>query len=358
MIEFTPLGDVRVLNLSRGGGAAICARLLRQLGAAVVAGDPAERSARPLFEAPDLVLSDLRQLAEVAAHFWQGGRTPGQGHVVVSVTPYGLIGPDDDRDPETEPDLDLDGPIACQLVGAHAAVAALGALRWARRHGRDVLVEIAAIEVLAGCLGTRMPDAVCSRRGGAVPARDITDSHATVMPCADGYLVSPRPRRMIGRRWPDSPGSTWALPGLARVLASGSGRGGETTRSTRPSCGGCRSFQCLNRRRCSAMRRVSRGACGRPRRMGRSRRAHRFGVCRRAREDHGRPAAGFTRCRTSRSSTWGWSGPVRTAAASSRVSEPLSSRSKDPIGRTAHDSRARGSVPGRLEISIAERRAS
>ena len=188
MTEFAPLEDVRVLDLSRGGGAAVCARLLRQLGATVVAADPAAADARPLFEASDLVLSDLRPFARAAAYFSQAGRAPARGHAVVSVTPYGWVGPYADRDADAEPDLDLDGPIVRHLVGAHAAVAALGALRWARRHRCGALVQIAAIEVLAGCLGARVPDAACPRCGGAVPTRDRADAQAAVVPCADGYL--------------------------------------------------------------------------------------------------------------------------------------------------------------------------
>jgi crotonobetainyl-CoA:carnitine CoA-transferase CaiB-like acyl-CoA transferase len=78
------------------------------------------------------------------------------------------------------------------LTGAHAAVAALGALRWTRRCAQGVRIEVSALDVLASCLGDALPATLCARPGRATPS---ADHRALVLPCADGYvqITAPTP---------------------------------------------------------------------------------------------------------------------------------------------------------------------
>jgi hypothetical protein len=77
--------------------------------------------------------------------------------------------------------------ISVFLVGAHAAVAALGWLRWARMHREPVKVEVSAAAVGLQCLGERLPRAVCQRW----PKFRALGRSAIVAPCLDGWISSP-----------------------------------------------------------------------------------------------------------------------------------------------------------------------
>jgi crotonobetainyl-CoA:carnitine CoA-transferase CaiB-like acyl-CoA transferase len=164
------------------------------------------------------VVSDLRP-AEARALGLTLARLRAWAPVVVSATTYGLDGPDADR-PGPLPAPASFGPVVdAALAGAHAAVAALAALRWVRHAGRGVVVEVATIEVVAACLGDRVP---CPRAGvettaehpsagsagrlaatpavrpAAPPGRTrpapgadalaTSTGHLLVLPCADGYV--------------------------------------------------------------------------------------------------------------------------------------------------------------------------
>ncbi len=112
------------------------------------------------------------------------------GQVFLSITP---LDPDQAFDPAGHAnlaDFDIDHPALVLLTGAHAAVAALGALRWARREGRPAHVAVAGLEVLASCLGETLHPVLCPLHDGAAPPRA---SRLTVLPCADGYVAVAAP---------------------------------------------------------------------------------------------------------------------------------------------------------------------
>ncbi len=161
-----PLADLRVAALGDGAALAAAVRLLAQLGADVAAA-PA---------AADVVLLD----APGAAGLDEAARPP-TGRVRVALTPCGLDEPPASEDAAT---AGVDPLVAAMLTGAHAAVAALAALRWVRRAARGVLGEVAVREVVAGCLGDLLPRTVCPRRQGAGPPPQAL----RVLPCADGYV--------------------------------------------------------------------------------------------------------------------------------------------------------------------------
>lgn len=191
------LPDVSVLDLGRGEAAAWCARILAQLGARV---EPPASEPDPA--RAEVVLTDTPALRP----------TPRPG-VLVSITPFGLSGPYVDAAPP--PDATAAGllgfppPVASALAGAHAAVAALAALRWARHLRTSICVEVAVQEVVAACLGDLLPPAVCPRAiadgrpAEAGPGSDGADHpraasaarRISVLRCADGYvgLSAPTP---------------------------------------------------------------------------------------------------------------------------------------------------------------------
>ncbi|MCC7103964.1 MAG: CoA transferase, partial [Chloroflexi bacterium] len=183
---------VRVLNLGRSAAAAFCARILGQLGADVQSLDPYPPPDLPPLGGGDdfVVISDLRPGEAEALGLPLMVGWP-RGCVGVSITPFGLHGPDVER-----PD---DGPIlagcredvASALTGAHAAVAALAALRWSARRRRPVWVEVATVDVLAACLGDALPRVFCPRGGSRDERARATDPGVLVLPCADGYVGVP-----------------------------------------------------------------------------------------------------------------------------------------------------------------------
>ncbi|HZS03183.1 MAG TPA: CoA transferase [Chloroflexota bacterium] len=185
-----PLRGVAVLDLGRGlGAAAAFVRLLAQLGATVRAHDArgAPGAVGGLAARADVIVTDLRagEMRQLGVELAGLG---GPGRAVVSVTPFGLDGPDAERADVVAAGAGADPLVAAALAGAHAAVAALAALRWARRDGRAALVEVATVEVVASCLGDLLPRATCPRAtaGGACGA--ASGRGLAVLRCADGYV--------------------------------------------------------------------------------------------------------------------------------------------------------------------------
>lgn len=165
-----PLDGLRIAVRGRAAAAVWGARILEQLGASIARPDDGERA--------------------VGAEVWLGdGPVPGlrqDGAVVrVSITPFGANGRNTACADAVVAGVALEDPTVVALTGAHAAVAALAALRWARRSGRSARVEMAALEVVAGCLGDVLLPFLCSRRRAAPTA----SAPATeVLACADGYV--------------------------------------------------------------------------------------------------------------------------------------------------------------------------
>src|SRR5581483_2479533 len=98
-LSMLPLAGVTMLDFSWGEGpAAACGRLLTQLGARLQTHDGRRRTARipELAAAADVVLTDLRP-AEARHLGLDVAELSGSGRVVVSVTPFGLDGPDAGR---------------------------------------------------------------------------------------------------------------------------------------------------------------------------------------------------------------------------------------------------------------------
>ncbi|MBI3978705.1 MAG: CoA transferase [Chloroflexi bacterium] len=113
---------------------------------------------------------------------------PGGEAVVVSVTPFGMDGPDADRPVAGSLLEGVRADVVAVLAGAHAAVAALAAVRWARYHHQSVGVEVSALEVIAACLGGHLPRAACPRSPARNGAGAQSDRRPAVLPCADGYV--------------------------------------------------------------------------------------------------------------------------------------------------------------------------
>ncbi|HZR98667.1 MAG TPA: CoA transferase [Chloroflexota bacterium] len=184
---------VRVLDLSRDGGAAACVRLLALLGADVHARRPVPATTVPaLADDYDVVVTDLRP-AEAATLGLDLATLLTPGRAVLSATAYGLDGPYADRAGPLPSWASFGPAVDDALAGAHAAVAALAALRWARRHRRGVLVEVAALEVIATCLGDLLPcpgavTAPLPEPSASAPAAGPRARRLAVLPCADGYV--------------------------------------------------------------------------------------------------------------------------------------------------------------------------
>jgi crotonobetainyl-CoA:carnitine CoA-transferase CaiB-like acyl-CoA transferase len=184
---------VRVLDLSRDGGAAACVRLLALLGADVQQGAAVDCTPTRVADY-DVVATDLRP-TEAAALGLDLSALLTPGRAVLSATAYGLDGPSVDRAGPLPSWASFGPAVDDALAGAHAAVAALAALRWARRYRRGVLVEVAALEVIATCLGDllpcpgatdlSLPQPSGSALAGAYSARA---RRLAVLPCADGYV--------------------------------------------------------------------------------------------------------------------------------------------------------------------------
>ncbi|HLH24735.1 MAG TPA: CoA transferase [Chloroflexota bacterium] len=215
-----PLAGVTVLDLSRGAGpAGACARLLGQLGATVRAHDArrAPAAVPALAARADVTVTDLRT-GEAGRLGLEPARLSGPGRAVVSVTPFGLDGPDAERSDAVAAAAGADPLVAAALTGAHAAAAGLAALRWARRHGRAGLAEVAAVEVVAACLGDLLPRATCPRRARGGPDGATMGRGVAVLPCADGYVGMAAPSAADG-------GLLAGLTGVEAVRAADAGLG-------------------------------------------------------------------------------------------------------------------------------------
>jgi crotonobetainyl-CoA:carnitine CoA-transferase CaiB-like acyl-CoA transferase len=259
-----PLAGLRVLDLGRGDAAGACARLLAQLGAHVesvaaaeLAGPGLDTAAERAVPAPgaardgappvprehhprrdqvtprvsatgrhrtyDLVVSDLRP-TEAAALGLAPACLADWAPVVVSATTYGLDGPDADRAGPLPAAMSFDLDVDAALAGAHAAAAALAALRWSRHTGRGVVVEVATVEVVAACLGDRVPCRRAAAGGAAAhPAAESAQHRAGVSmehPAAEsvgrrGQASGGRPRQGPGGRSGQAPGV--ALPAASNT---------------------------------------------------------------------------------------------------------------------------------------------
>ncbi len=183
-----PLAGLAVLDLSRGGAATVCARVLAQLGASVEQLDAtAMTENRVAGSSEAVVIVDLLP-CEARALGLQPRRLQRPGRVVVSATWFGLDGPEADCGSPRQAWAGIPAAAAAALAGAHAAAATLAALRWARFHSRGVCVEVATHEVLARCLGDRLPALLCGGAAALEPGPPGADRHVTVLPCADGYV--------------------------------------------------------------------------------------------------------------------------------------------------------------------------
>lgn len=167
---------ISVLQAGYGGAATACARLLAQLGAEVHHLRPAPLGAISY----DIVVWDQEvsqyDKERLSALFRRLGR------VAVEVV-SGLNG-------DSLGDQALaacDHVVGQMLVGAHAAVAALGALRMSRARGIPLSVEVSAIDVLATCSGEALARAACPRAQRAKGLRRGRPS-LYVLRCADGYV--------------------------------------------------------------------------------------------------------------------------------------------------------------------------
>ena len=92
-----PLANLRVLDLSRGGAASACGRLLAQLGATISRHLPPSSPLRARQEDArhEIVLSDLRpsEAASLGLGLPALQALMPPGGVAVSATPFGLDGP-------------------------------------------------------------------------------------------------------------------------------------------------------------------------------------------------------------------------------------------------------------------------
>jgi crotonobetainyl-CoA:carnitine CoA-transferase CaiB-like acyl-CoA transferase len=110
------------------------------------------------------------------------------GSVVVALTPFGLEGPSvEPRSTTARYALDDESVVA--LTGAHAVVATLAAIRWSRRCGASTIVDVAALDVLASCLGNYLPAALCPRaRSNGSRGEEYRPTPIQIVPCADGFV--------------------------------------------------------------------------------------------------------------------------------------------------------------------------
>ncbi len=208
MSEAPLLTGVRVADGSTDRPAAACVRILAQLGAVVVPWEDAERG-----DGADIWVhsgaraptpSVPRERADTSASPDAGGRrvfaSPLEGEagraqqVFVSITSsITSFGSEQTVGPEGHANLansDPDHPALAMLTGAHAAAAALGALRWARRERRQAHVAVSSLDVLASCLGDTLHPVLCPRYDGGA---DTRAPRVVVIPCADGYVAVAAP---------------------------------------------------------------------------------------------------------------------------------------------------------------------
>jgi crotonobetainyl-CoA:carnitine CoA-transferase CaiB-like acyl-CoA transferase len=194
MSEPRLLTGIRVADGSGGSGpAAACIQILTQLGAHVVTWE-----ARGQQGGADIWVHG--EGAQRSGLWDMPPRDDGAPSVVVAVSldPGEAAGSLQAR--RCIAGADLDHHALLLLTGAHAAVAAFAALRWARRAQATAHVSVTSLEVLASCLGETLHPALCPRHGGESQRRA---SRVAVVACADGWVgvAAPTPvhRELLAR---------------------------------------------------------------------------------------------------------------------------------------------------------------
>jgi crotonobetainyl-CoA:carnitine CoA-transferase CaiB-like acyl-CoA transferase len=235
-----PLSALRVVDVSSGIAGGYCCKLLADFGADVVKveppdGDPLRRwsashtvepgapsgalfrhlyaGARSVVAEPDdVAFGALLEGADVLVESYVPARLDVAAirarHprlVVVSITPFGRTGPFADRPaneflaqaeagavasrgPRDRPPIQAGGRIMAWLAGAFAAVAAVAAVRGARRHGDGEHVDLALAEVaeVAGTGKIDLAHALAGRPPVTGPARVVETP--SIEPTADGLV--------------------------------------------------------------------------------------------------------------------------------------------------------------------------
>src|SRR5579871_451669 len=189
-----PLDGIRVVDLSHAAAGRACAHILAQLGAQVLPAPSVDRlggEPNPCVpHAPHLVICDSQPDAETPLAY-RAGVQDEPAPVVVAVTPRGLDGAAVHGERGDSVCGNLEHPVTAMLTGAHAAVSALGALRWSQTHRRSVLVDVSSTEVVAACLGELLPRALCPR--AAHDDDPDVPPGPYVLPCLDGYVAIAAP---------------------------------------------------------------------------------------------------------------------------------------------------------------------
>ena len=312
MIRTAPLDGIRVLDLSRFVAGPLCAQLLGDMGAEVIkverpgGEDARDQGARYKGEslyamaynrnkhgitldtrhprAPAILEGLVRASDVLVENFRPGtladGPRPGppscpQPAASSGLCIVGVRGHTDggracrpDRPGDVRPDEptgDPDGPptltgtyIADHLAGLYGAIGTLLALRARERTGEGQLVDVASLDALFSCLGTRPLEVatlgVAPRRMGS---RDAFSAPANVFQASDGYLyihggtnaLFPRLCAAIGRPdlaadprsatcpvgWLWSTSSGQARPDVGRTVAETSRRRGRPASRSAPS---------------------------------------------------------------------------------------------------------------------------
>lgn len=179
MSEKPLLSGVSALDAGDSRATAECGRLLEILGADVCPVQSAHAAHLARGAVFDAVLADGRDAPEALA---------AGGAVVASVTPYGLDGPYVEHGAPPAIVDALRSRAALSLLGAHAALATVAAIRWARARRTLLRVELSGLEVLASCLGDLLPPALCRRELATSPLAERRPPRIWVVPCADGYV--------------------------------------------------------------------------------------------------------------------------------------------------------------------------
>lgn len=189
MTALMPLADVQVLNLGCSPATAFCSRLLAQLGSEVHFQDLRETTEDRSSKVGrfDLIVTDL-QMCEPQQLLIEIGKRVNSVAVVVSITPFGLGSENDDHSVGESILALCRSDVAAALCGAHAALAAVAALRSCRRDDERRCVEVATVEVLAMCLGGGLARESCPRRHRLQVGNDPINRELFVLACADGFI--------------------------------------------------------------------------------------------------------------------------------------------------------------------------